>query len=171
MVEQRAVLEQFCHDTYPALVGALSLTVHDRFLAEELAQEALLRACQRWSYVQDLQSPAGWCYRVAVNLGRNVLRRRGAERRANARLHAAAPNVLAPDPVDRVAVQRALAGLTRKQRNAVVLRFYVGLSAEETGATLGLSAVAVRGLTYRALGVLEGLLRDEAEPVEVRDDA
>ena len=56
----RAVLERFCEDTYPSLVGALSLTVRDRFLAEELAQEALLRACQRWAYVSDLSRlPAG----------------------------------------------------------------------------------------------------------------
>lgn len=168
-MDDRLALEQFCTDTYPRLVGALSLTVRDRFLAEELAQEALLRACQRWSYVQDLQSPGGWCYRVAVNLGRNVVRRRGAERRASARSRGA-PTPPDPDVADRLAVREALTGLTPKQRDAVVLRYYLGLSAQETGSMLGLSQVAVRGLTHRALAALEVLLTDEEHPVEATDE-
>lgn len=168
-MDERRLLEEFCEQTYPRLVGALSLTVGDRFLAEELAQEALLRACQRWSYVRDLQSPAGWCYRVGVNLGRNVLRRRGIERRAQARVRVVAGRD-DPDVADRIAVQEALAGLTAKQRDAVILRYYLGLSAQESGSMLGLSQVAVRGLTHRALAAMGDVLAEEPR-VEANDDA
>ena len=168
-MDERRLLEHFCEQTHPRLVGALSLAVGDRFLAEELAQEALLRACQRWSYVRDLQSPGGWCYRVGVNLGRNVVRRRVIERRANARVQEVDGHI-DPDVADRLAVQEALGGLTAKQRDAVILRYYLGLTAEESGSLLGLSQGAVRGLTHRALAAMSGVLSDELQ-VEANDEA
>lgn len=41
-------LAAFCEREYPRLVGTLSLYCGDVLLAEELAQEALARACSRW---------------------------------------------------------------------------------------------------------------------------
>ena len=52
--------EAFCEGYYPTLVGGLALYVGDRLLAEELAQEALLRAFRRWERVAGLDSPEGW---------------------------------------------------------------------------------------------------------------
>lgn len=169
-MDDRRSLERFCEATYPRLVGALSLSIRDRLLAEELAQEALLRACQRWSHVGSLESPAGWCYRVAMNLGRNAFRRRAAERRAHSQTSSAAVGFTDPDVADRVAVRAALQELTTKQRDVLVLRYYMGLSAAQTGMMLGLSEGAVRALVHRALPVLATLLTD-VEAVEAGDDA
>lgn len=66
--DERAEMEAFCADAFPRLVGALALHTGDLHLAEELAQEALLRACRKWSHVGRLESPGGWAYRVGVNL-------------------------------------------------------------------------------------------------------
>jgi len=63
-------------------------------------------------------------------------------------------------PVARLEAQRARALLARlpgHQRELLVLRVLTGLSAEETGAALGMSAGAVRVAQHRALGRLRAI--------------
>ena len=62
---------------------------------------------------------------------------------------------------DAYRIRALLAKLPRRQRELLVLRMVSGLSAEETGAALGLSAGAVRVAQHRALGKLRALARAE----------
>jgi RNA polymerase sigma-70 factor (sigma-E family) len=166
-------LEAFCEQEYPRLVGLLDLYVGNLQTAEDLAQEALLRAVQRWKRVSALESPGGWVYRVAMNLANSKLRRRSVRLRALAR---AGRN----DPVvheDRdVAAQEAIRGAIRtlpsRQRQAVLMRYYLGLSSGEVGDHLGCSAEAVRSLVRRAVVSLRGELNEERldEVEEERSD-
>ena len=73
--------ERFCAAAWPRLVAAVSYHCGDVHVAEELVQEALVRACRRWSRVSGMASPEGWAYRVAVNLATSRWRRQQAERR------------------------------------------------------------------------------------------
>lgn len=153
-------LERFCDNAYPRLVAALAHHTGDRWLAEELAQDALIRACARWDRdVSAMQSPLGWTFRVGVNLARSHFRRRLAERRAMARHGAQRPSDT-PDPrsEDVVDVRAALALLPSRQREAVVMRYFLDLSAAEVGDVLGMSPGAVRVLTHRAVAVLRTAL-------------
>lgn len=144
-------MERFWADAYPDLVAALVHHFGDVALAEDLAQDALVRACSRWDHVSQLSSPVGWTYRVGVNLGNSWFRRRNAERRARQR-HCPARRVYQdPDVADRVAVGEALQALTAPQREAVVLRYFLGLSSQEAAEVLDSTAGAVRGLTHRAV--------------------
>lgn len=153
----------FCSAEFPRLVGALGLYVGDEAVAEELAQEALLRACRRWERVSRLDSPGGWTWRVARNLANSHLRRRQAERRARARLspreHAADVEA---DTAGAFAVRRAVAGLPERQRHVLVLRYFLDWSVEGTASELGVSSDAVRSLTKRAIAAL----RAEMDPCE-----
>lgn len=154
-------MEAFCADAFPRLVGALALHTGDVHLAEELAQEALLRACRKWSHVGRLESPGGWTYRVGVNLASNRFRRRRAARRAHGRLAArASTGGGGGDPSDAIAVREALAGLTDPQRQVVILRFYFGMNAPQVAEVTGSTPGAVRALIHRALRTL----RDELGP-------
>ena len=84
----------FCAAEWPQLVRALSLYVGDPYVAEELAQEALLRACRQWATVSQLDSPGGWTWRVATNLANSHFRRaRAARRPSNASALMTAPTV------------------------------------------------------------------------------
>ena len=87
--------ERFCAAAWPRLVGAMAHYCGDVHVAEELVQEALLRACRRWSEVSRLASPEGWTYRVAINLANTRWRRSRAERRARQR-HGAPETITAP---------------------------------------------------------------------------
>lgn len=148
--------EQFCELAHPRLVSGLAHYCGDVHLAEELAQTALLKACRRWSQVREMTSPIGWCYRVGVNAANSWFRRRAAETRARARLGGPAPPQ--EDPTDRVAVRQALLTLTDRQREAVILRFYLDLSASEAAQLLDSTPGAVRALTHRAVEQLRATL-------------
>lgn len=162
----------FCAASYPQLVGALSLYVGDRHVAEELAQEALLRACQQWPKVSALESPGGWTWRVATNLANSHFRRRRVARRAQRRMESRTDvSYIDPDGGDAVAIRRAVAALPERQRSAFVLRHVQELTVEETAAQMGASADAVRSLTKRAAATLRGQLGEHLPVVskETRD--
>lgn len=165
--------ERFCRDAYPRLVRALDLYCGDRHVAEELAQEALLRACRRWRHVSGLRSPVGWCYRVGVNLARSQFRRRRVEARARDHLQGQAtisldtPTSLVDTALE---VRAALDRLTEGQREAVVLRYFLDLDMYETAELLGTTTGAVRASCHRALAALRELLDvDDPRDVEVSD--
>ena len=157
----------FCAAEYPQLVRALSLYVGDADLAEELAQEALLRACRRWGKVSQLESPGGWTWRVSVNLANSHFRRRQAARRARQRLDRATAH-FDSDGADAVAVRQAVASLPARQCSALVLRHVLDLSAPDTAVRMGISADAVRSLTKRATATLRAQL-GEHTPLPSRE--
>lgn len=162
-------LAAFCRREYPRLVGALDLYVGDLYIAEELAQEAMVRASQRWSKVSQLESPGGWTYRVAINLANSWFRRRAAERRAQARIGRVEAH-RDPDGADREAVRRAVTSLPERQRTALVLRYYLDLSAGEVARRLGTTPGAVRASTKRAVASLREELGHDATILEEDND-
>ena len=107
-------IREFLRDDYPRLVNAVALLTGDLPAAEDAVQEALVRAWIRSDRGDVIESLPAWVAVVAMNLTRSGWRRVTAERRARARL----ASVVADDSrsVDRVDVQRALAGLPRRQR-------------------------------------------------------
>jgi RNA polymerase sigma-70 factor (ECF subfamily) len=155
---------------HPRLVRAADLLLGDRAVAEEIAQEALLRALSRWEHVAGLASPGGWAHRVAVNLATSQLRRRAVERRARGRL-ARGEVAPVPDSDTALAVRAALAALPADQRRVLVLRHVLDWSTADIAAHEQLGEDAVRQRLHRARGALrERLARDHhlEEPHDVR---
>jgi RNA polymerase sigma factor (sigma-70 family) len=67
---------------------------------------------------------------------------------------------------------QAVRGLPRRQREVVVLRFFLDLSVEQTAAALGASEGTVKSYTSRALARMRDLLSEQpaappAVPFEV----
>jgi len=152
--------ERFCAAAWPRLVAAVSHHCGDVHVAEELVQEALVRACRKWPYVSSLASPEGWTYRVAVNLSTSAWRSRRAEQRARQR-HGPPRAHDQPAPVeDQLLVRDALRRLTPKQRDAVILRYLLDLSVEQAAEAMGMTPGALRATTHRANGRLRELLTD-----------
>ena len=141
-------LAQLCRREHPRLVGLLALRVGDRRVAEELAQDTLVRLCQRWP---DIERPSAWLTRVALNVSSSWFRRRMAERRAYRR-HGPSPLTdPPPETADVIAVRRAVAVLPDRQRTAVILRYYEQLSVAETATVMACPEGTVKALTNRAL--------------------
>ena len=151
-------LAAFCRREHPRLVGAVGLYLGDVALAEEIAQEALLRACRDWSRVRTFGSPGAWVHRVAMNLAVSAGRRRQAKRRADERLVSYAG--LAPGEEDReaaVAMRAALAKLPDRQREALVLRYFADLSVSETAEAMRCPEGTVKTLTSRGVATLRAM--------------
>ena len=146
---EREELETFCARALPELTAALTHQFGDPWLGQDLAQEAVVRACDRWAQVRELSAPTGWAFRVGVNLGRSRLRRRAAERRALARRGADVPDA-DQDLADGLDVRAALQRLSPAAREVLIVRYVLGLSVAETAALIGISEAAVRTRTSRA---------------------
>ena len=167
-------LVAFCEREHARLVGAITLYCGDRALGEEIAQDALAKACERWEQVRVMAAPGAWVHRVAINATNSRFRRLGAERRARRRLEDRHDETVTdPDTADAVTIRDALAVLPSRQRQVLVLRFYLGLSVAETAQWMTSSEAATKSMTQRAIASLRDVLGVELqlEQVKEADDA
>ena len=141
-------------------------TLGDRDLAHDLAQETFLRVWRSAAQYEPRARFTTWLYRVVVNLCLDARKKRrpllGDPRLAEAEAgdHPAA----AVERQDRaVAVQRAIDRLPDRQRVAVVLHRFNGLSLREVAEATGWSASAVESLLVRAYSELRERLKNLAE--------
>ena len=112
--------------------------------AEEVAQEAMIRAYTRWRTVRGYPRP--WVSRVATNLSIGVLRKRRTPP-ADAAVETDGADVA----LERVELQRHLLTLPRRQREVVALRYLADLSEADVARGLGCSVGAVKRHARRGL--------------------
>jgi RNA polymerase sigma-70 factor (ECF subfamily) len=143
-----ADFEAICETTYEPVAAATFLIVGDRQEALDITQEAFSRALERWSQVQQMSNPQGWLYRVAVNLALSHKRR--LRRFATRVPDRGEP---AQEPTD-PALHEALIRLPPAQRAAVVLRYYLDQSIDETASVLHKRPGTVRALTAQGIAQL-----------------
>lgn len=146
-------LDSICAAHFRPLAGALRLYLGEPLVADELAQEALLRLCMVWERGERIENPGAWLHRTGFNLAKSWLRRRVAERRATARLEALShtEDMSPPDPAGSLALSAALRALPRRQRQALVLRYYADLDVATAAEVMGCAPGTVKALTHKAL--------------------
>lgn len=120
--------------------------------AQDLTQEAFIKALQRQDQLRDSGKAAGWISRIATNTAIDFLRRRG--RYSFSQVEDTPELLTAPEeesPEERLLAterQAYLAGglrlLTQRERLALILRDVEGLPAEEVARRLGCSKATVR---------------------------
>jgi RNA polymerase sigma-70 factor, ECF subfamily len=157
------------------------LLVGEHAAAEDVVQDSFLLAFQGIARFRPGNTFAPWFFRIVTNTARQR-RRRVATRReisvdwllggdvaggASQVAVAAAPHDRDPqvDPAlhaerleEREDVLRALAGLTQKQREAVVLRYYFGCSDQELAAILGCREGTARQRLHGGLAALRQII-------------
>lgn len=136
--------------------------VDDLHTAEDVVQDAFAAVCRSYGTSLDgLQDPGAYLHTAVVNAARSVLRRRRTARAY------APPHQGCGPPVDEGLllaeehreVLDALAQLTQRQREVLVLRYWSELTEAQIAQTLGLSRGTVKSTASRALDVLEKKLR------------
>ncbi len=170
MVWDEASLREFVRSTYPRLVATVALITGSRAAAEDAVQEAMARAWERGERGEHIESLPAWVTTVSVNLARSGLRRLVAERKARTRLSiTSAAYATAEELVD---LRRALRALPRRQREAVVLRYYLGLDVAEVAEAMGAPLGTAKSLLSRGRTALAGALHvQDVEEVSERDQA
>ena len=150
-----AEFSDFAHSRWPRLVRLGYGLTGDRGLAEDLAQTALANAYASWSRVHRAADPDAYLARILLNSYRGGFRKR----RIAEQLSDSPPDSAIADPAvqhdDRAAVLAAVAALPRKQREVVLLRFWLDLTEAQAAATLGCSVGNVKSQTARALAKLK----------------
>ncbi len=146
------VLAGVFSDHYESLVGLARLLLDERGQAEEVVQEAFARTLDRWPRVRNRADPLPYLRRTVVNLARGGLRRRVVARRhrPEARVAPSAETRALHDETRRNVLE-AIATLSGRQRECVVLRYFHDCSTAETAESLGISEGAVKTHLHRAL--------------------
>ena len=154
-----ATLTRLHRDHYPSLVRLACVLLDERGAGEEVVQEAFVRVHRAWAQVDD---PLTYLRATVMNLSRSRMRRRLVARR---RVEPAVrPAMSAEEHVvllaDQQEVLDALRALPRRQRECLVLRYYLDLSEAEIASTLGISSGSVKSHSHRGLAALERRLED-----------
>jgi RNA polymerase sigma-70 factor (sigma-E family) len=144
------------HSHWTPLVRLAALLTRDASVAEEIVQDAFVALHRRWGALSDQRAAQAYLRTSVVNGARSALRHRGVEERHRApgAPEPAGPEELAVRATQDAEVLAALRGLSRRQQEVLVLRYYADLSEAEIATTLGLSRGAVKSHAHRALNAL-----------------
>jgi RNA polymerase sigma factor (sigma-70 family) len=170
-------LRAFFNDGYDRLVGRLDGWYCQPW-AEDLVQEALLRAWERARCGEVVICLHAWVTTVATNLARSQLRRQQAERRAMARLLGAWPEWLvgqagaAADLVDDHVdeLRELLAGLPRRQREVLVLHYVADLDVTSIAKLLGISVGTVKSSLSRGRQAIVRTVRTPVSATTAKEE-
>jgi RNA polymerase sigma-70 factor (ECF subfamily) len=134
---------------------------NDRWLAEDLTQEVFLRVYKSAPLYEPRAPFKVWLYRVAKNLCFNELKaRRVRERPVEQEAEPPTPHDELVRTQREARVRRAIEGLPERQRLALILRRFEGLSLAEAAAVMETTAGAVEQLLARAKASLRQTLAD-----------
>ena len=157
---------------YPRLVGMGLAIVTERHVAQELAQETLLRAYRRRDELSTYDSPIAWCRRVMGNLLIDQHRSRTAERSAVERMRSrsgtdSVPDAGVTDPAHQVASLRwndLVAPLPPQQRLAATLYYAEDQSVATIAATMDIATGTVKSALSKARNNLRRALDAPHQP-------
>lgn len=139
------------------LIRLAYLMLGDRPHAEDVVQEAFFALYRRWDRLTETGGALAYVRSSVLNGCRSALRRRAAG-------HRVIPAAYQPPTVsaeaaaisheERLEVMQAVRRLPGRQREALVLRFYLDLPDQEIAHIMGLRPSSVRSATHRALRAL-----------------
>jgi len=143
---------------YGPLVRLATLLIRDRGAAEEIVQDSFVELHRRWGRLRDPQAGAAYLRRSVVNRSRSALRHRGVVERflGRARQREVVPSAESQvlDAGGYAEMLATVRALPARQREALVLRYYLDLSEAQTAQVMGVSTGAVKSHTARGLAAL-----------------
>jgi RNA polymerase sigma-70 factor (sigma-E family) len=145
---------------YQALVRLASLLIGDSAVAEEVVQESFIAMHRSWRRLADRDRAISYLRQSVVNRSRSVLRHRVVADKLALMLAPATPDVTEQviSQLERSALVSALRSLPARQREVLILRYYVGLSEVQIASAMGISPRAVEAHTARAISSLRAKL-------------
>lgn len=166
---QAAFRELVTRYAAPAL-NLIARLVQSRALAEDLAQEAFLRAFQRLASYDPRRRFSSWFLQIAHNVAIDHLRRHQVDTvsldalvseghpGAEADVTRSSPAVHAERAALASAIERALARIRPEHRSAIVLHYQEGLGHEDISIILGIPIGTVKTYLHRGRKELAALL-------------
>ncbi len=148
-----------------AMIRIALIMLGDRAAAEDVVQDAFFGLYRRWSKLDDPANALTYVRSAVLNGCRDTLRtrvRRERRDRAAARSwqDVGSAETLALLGEDHRRILAAVRRLPGRQREALVCRFYLEMSEEETARAMGVSRGTVKSATSRAVAALGRMLKE-----------
>ncbi|GLZ02484.1 SigE family RNA polymerase sigma factor [Actinoplanes sp. NBRC 103695] len=160
-----AGFEEFYQGSRQRVLAFIYLRTNDLSEAQDVVQEAYMKAWQHWPSIDRHDNPEAWLRLVANRIAMSRWRR--MRNRARAYLRHGPDDPLPEPSVNTVAVVAALRQLPEEQRTAIAMHYLLGLPvadvARETGAPIG----TVKARLHRGRAALAMLMAPE--PTEAAD--
>jgi RNA polymerase sigma-70 factor, ECF subfamily len=169
----RVLVERHSHNVF-RLAYRMTGNQHD---AEEVVQEAFLRAYQKLGQFAARANFGTWVYRIAANYAIDRMRQRQKEESRRHNPNAETEDGMEQDPLSRVQdtaptperltqslelrdqMERALAALSHAERTAFVMRHWEGCGIEEIAEVLKSNSSAAKNTVFRAVQKLRKALQ------------
>ncbi|WP_205324143.1 RNA polymerase sigma factor [Glycomyces sp. YM15] len=145
---------------FSELAAQVCAYLGDATEAQDLVQEAFLRAWQRWDKVGGYEEPVAWVRRVAWNLATSRHRRNQVARKFLQK--SSAPELSPAASPDHVALVAALKLVPAKRRQALVMHYMADMTVSAIAAATGAKEGTVKSWLHRGRKELAALLTDEA---------
>ncbi len=141
---------------YASLVRMARLLVDDRETAEDVVMDAFTSLYRRWTAVRDPDEAYRYVRSCVLNGARSQLRRRRLLRRheSGTSQQEAAGDGLETKEADRSTVTQLLRTLPYRQRQVLVLRYFIDLTEAQIAYELGVSPGSVKTHASRGLAAL-----------------
>jgi RNA polymerase sigma-70 factor (ECF subfamily) len=161
----RVLVERHSHNVF-RLAYRMTGNQHD---AEEVVQEAFLRAYQKLGQFAARSNFGTWVYRIAANYAIDRMRQKQKEEARRQTPSVEHNDGMENDPMNRVAdgaptperltqsielrkqMEQALAALSHAERTAFVMRHWEGCGIEEISVVLNLNSGAAKNTVFRAV--------------------
>ena len=158
--EASQAITDLYHSEYRSLVRMSAVLVGDVSTAEEVVQDTFIAMHGAWRRLRHSDKAVNYLRRSVTNRSRSVLRRRVVAER-----HVPKPEPDMPSAeqgaitqLERSAVISALLALPPRQREALVLKFYLDLSEDQVASMMHISRGAVKSHTARGKAALRTVL-------------
>ena len=145
------------------LVRLAVMMLGDQAAAEDVVQDAFLGLYRRWDSLPDASHPLAYVRASVLNDCRSALRTRSRHRRGPVLSQPPAESAEARALLseEHRSVVTAIRGLPARQREALLLRYYLDMSEDEAARAMGVSRGTVKSATSRALAAVGRILKEE----------
>jgi RNA polymerase sigma-70 factor (sigma-E family) len=155
-------------DNALGLVRLAHVMVGDRGAAEDIVQDAFCGLYRRWAHLSDQDKALAYLRSCVLNACRSALRRKRPQidvLTAGAWVQDDEPSsgeAAALAEEERRTVMAALRSLPDRQREVLVLRFYLGLTEAQIATQMGIGQSTVRSSAHRAFVALGRMLKESS---------
>jgi RNA polymerase sigma-70 factor (sigma-E family) len=156
-------LTEIYETEYRSLVRMSTMLLGDIGSAEEVVQDCFIAMHAAWYGLREADKALHYLRRSVVNRSRSVLRHRIVVDRHTPKHEPDMPSAeqAAITQLERSAVISALGTLPVRQREALVLKFFMDLSEEQVASVMNISRGAVKSHTARGKAALRSVLEPE----------
>jgi RNA polymerase sigma-70 factor, ECF subfamily len=148
---------------FPAVLRLAYALSGNRWIAEELAQEAFLSAHRNWDRIAAYDDPGAWVRRVVTNLSLSALRRRAVEVKALARLARGQLWILPELSTEDERFWSAVRSLPRRQAQVIALHYLEERQVVEIADLLDIAPGTVKKHLFDGRRALAQRLRSEED--------